>query len=464
MPLRLSVTFITGRYDAAGGDDPRKTEWPPHPARAFAAMRAVAEEEDLPALEELERMPPPLIHASRASFVQSRGYVVTNVRENKGGHQTHPGRTSGFRQRISALPDSAHVQFDWPDDKGMSEQLADRLDRIATRVPYLGRSTSTAMLSVCTVDDATPAPGLLTWEPCADGDVRIRVPYPGYVDELNALHQGDQPSWQASTGCRAWRSYRMTGHETSTHPKPTLSSPYRDLVILRFLDARPPGHLVATFCEALRRQIMGQTRDPLPPALHGHGLPGVPHVAYLGLPFAGFEHADGQLFGLAVAIPGMDPQERRQILRGVLGSDPMAPTSLMVPGMHERFELVYAPDEPLPYSATEARWTRPSSQWVSVTPLVLDRFPKRDRIREAVVQSLVGAGLPEPNGVEVSTEPLIPGAVRLRPDQLPRRCKGRLYRHVRVRFEQQLEGPVLAGAGRYFGVGLFAPELDGGAS
>lgn len=28
-------------------------------------------------------------------------------------------------------------------------------------------------------------------------------------------------------------------------------------------------------------------------ALHGHGLPGVPHVAYLGLPFAGYEHAGG---------------------------------------------------------------------------------------------------------------------------------------------------------------------------
>lgn len=464
MPLRLDVTFIARRYDAGGGDDPRQPEWPPHPARVIAAMRAVAEEADLAALTQLEQLAPPIIHASTASFSETRGYVVTNARENHGKHQTHPARTSGFRQRVVSFPVGDHVQFDWLDADGISDVTVKRLDQLAGRVPYLGRSTSLAMLSVSKVDHASPMHGLSTWQPCSGvGDVSVRVPYPGLLNELGALYELDQPAWQALTTGRAYCQYRLTHTRAPDVPQQTVASPYPDLVILRFVGEQPPGRLVTTFTQALRRKVMGQTQHPLPPALHGHGLPGVPHVAYLGLPFAGFEHADGRLMAVAVGIPGLERDERRRILRGVLGADPHEPIMLTVPGFRRRFELRYAPDQPLPFSATEARWMRPSHQWVTVTPVVLDSFPKDGDLETAVSNSFAKEGLPTPSSVEISKEPLAPGAVRLRPDELPRRCRGRLYRHVRVAFEHKVTGPLLVGAGRYFGVGLFAPESLGGS-
>lgn len=461
MPIRLDITLLSGRYDAGGGDDPHAAEWPPHPARVFSALRAVAADDELAPLAELERLSPPLIHASAAGEYRARGYVVTNARERKGTHQNHPARTAGFRQRFGSLPYDARVRFDWPDGDALSDGSLACLDRLARRVPYLGRSTSPAILIFSRVRDPEPLPGLTTYEPVeGPGTASIRVPYPGYLDELDALHEADQPAWQAA-GARSRRSYREAGAEEEVPGRQPVESPYPDLVVLRFVGRRPPGSLVGRFTEALRRKVMGQTEEPLPPALHGHGLPGVPHVAYLGLPFAGYEHADGQLMALAVAIPGLDRAERRRILRGILGSDPNHSVSLYVPGIHGSFELQYSPNDPLPRSATVTRWTGPSHTWVSVTPLVLDRYPKDRDLASAATTSLIQAGLPAPREVELSKQPMTQGAIRLRPDELPKRCRGRLYTHARVMFDQPVKGPVLAGAGRYFGVGLFAPEKGG---
>ena len=71
--------------------------------------------------------------------------------------------------------------------------------------------------------------------------------------------------------------------------------------------------------------------------------------------------------------------------------------------------------------------------------------------------SLRRVGLPEPVEVQISNEPLLPGAARLRPADLPRQVKGRLFRHIAVTFDRRVAGPVLVGAGRYLGVGLLAP-------
>lgn len=463
MPVRLDITLLSGRYDA-GGEDPRQTEWPPHPARVFAALRAVAGDDDLGALALLERLDPPRIHASAAGQRHARAYVVTNavVTDKRSLKSATQARTNAWKQRVSSLPHSCRVQFDWADGD-VDDETLQQLDRLARRVPYLGRSTSPAVLIFSRVRDPEPLPGLTTYEPAGPGPgtCTIRVPYPGYLEELRALYEVDQPAWQAADA-RSRRTYRKAQPVVEEPPPEPVESAYPDLVIIRFVGQRPPGNLVARFTQALRHKVMSQTAEPLPPALHGHGLPGVPHVAYLGLPFSGYEHADGQLIALAIAIPGLDRAERRRILRGLLGADPTRNVQLYVPGVPGTFELQYAPDDPLPRSATVERWVRPSRTWVSVTPLVLDRFPKDGDVERAAAACLVQAGLPAPREITVSRQPLTQAAVQLTPKQLPRRCRGRLFRHVRVAFDRPVRGPLLAGAGRYFGVGLFAPEHEEG--
>lgn len=467
MPICLDVFLAADRYDAADGHDPRAVEWPPHPGRVVSALRAVADEADLPFLRSLEQLPPPIVHASpQVTETRSRAYVVTNSLESRGKHLNHPGRTNGLRERRSIFPLVPRVQFVWLDDTAIGHDAVHRLDDLARRVPYLGRSTSLVLMSARRIDKIERPGGLEEYVPVPDqvGGLRLRVPYPGYVDELNALHAVGLSAWQASEGARASHPYRrQDGSDVDAVNASAFRSLYRDLVVLRFQDRRPAGRLTPVFTAALRSAVMRNTAAPLPPALHGHGYDGNPHVAYLGLPVCGHQHADGHLVGLAVAIPGMDEDERRRILRGVIGSDPNGIVSLEVPGFREPFQLRYDPDEPLPRSSTSAHWVGTSRQWVTATPIVLDRYPKNENLAEAVSQSIVMAGLPEPALVEASTSSLTTGAVTLKPRELPKRAVGRLYCHARVLFDQAIAGPVLAGAGRYFGVGLFLPEkYDGG--
>ena len=77
-----------------------------------------------------------------------------------------------------------------------------------------------------------------------------------------------------------------------------------------------------------------------------------------------------------------------------------------------------------------------------------------------MLRSVRMLGLPDPVDVRVSTEPLLPGAVRLRPNDLPRQVQGRPFRHVALDFDRAVAGPLLLGAGRYLGVGLLAPVTE----
>lgn len=472
MAICLDLFLVADRYDAADGQDPRTVEWPPHPGRGFAALRSVANDDELFVLRNLERRPPPVVHASAAiSKGRSRAYVVTNTLAPAGGNLNHPGRTSGLRERRSAFPEHSRVQFIWNSDDAFDDESVALLDTLARRVPYLGRSTSVVLMEAQRVKNVEAPSGLDVFEPVDDGsgEVQLRVPYPGYADELTGLYEQGAPTWQASDGARARHWYRrIENRRGRQQPSPeapegtVFRSAYRDLVLLRFLDRRPSGRLTTTFTAALRSMVMGQTSNPLPPALHGHGYDGNPHVAYLGLPVCGGPFADGHLAGLAVAIPGMDEAERRRILRGILGSHGRNEVELRVPGFRDVFTLEYRPDESRPRSATDWHWMRPAKQWVTATPIVLDRYPKKGDLAAGVLQSVVLSGLPEPALVEVSTAALTTGAVELSPRELPKRARGRLYCHARLTFDQRVAGPVLAGAGRYFGVGLFQPEVDEG--
>ena len=212
MPICLDICLMGERYDAGDGEDPRSPEWPPHPARVFAALRSVAKSYELTPLQQLEQLPPPLIHAIvLAPHSRSRTYVVTNATSEKGGNQNHPGhKSNNLKERVSSFPADPRVQFLWTDDVEISDEALAGLDDLARRVPYLGRSTSPVILAFRRAAEIEPLPGLDILEPTDRGqeEISLRVPFPGFLDELEALHESDQPSWQASRA-RARQSYRV---------------------------------------------------------------------------------------------------------------------------------------------------------------------------------------------------------------------------------------------------------------
>ena len=188
-------------------------------------------------------------------------------------------------------------------------------------------------------------------------------------------------------------------------------------------------------------------------------------LPFLALPNADNPQADGHLLGMAVAIPDLPEPERRAIVRGVLvgmRSDVGDPDGdrrtlrLTVPRIGE-VDLGYEPGLVRPWGIRPERWRQGSDHWVSVTPVILDRYPHNGDMEQEIARSCVQVGLPRPREILVSTAPLVAGGIRMRPGDLPEQARGKLFRHVELRFDRKVAGPVLLGAGRYLGIGLLAP-------
>jgi CRISPR-associated protein Csb2 len=454
--LALDVHLLGGRYDAASFDR-TVPEWPPHPARAYCALVAGARDDrDWLALDWLEQQEPPdVLAAAEVKPVAREGFVVTNRTERGGGSIFHPGRRNQPYARVGSQPSAARVRFEWRAAEPDAEMLK-ALDSLALRVPYLGRSTGRVLASF---SDTTIDTGddLVRYHSCPldEADTTLRVPSPGYLRRLRVTFADAQPAWQCPALAVGYQRERLT----SAVVEP-IASPYAQLVAVRFPGVRPDGRLAPRFTAALRTALLDRVPDPLPMVLHGHGVDDQPHVAFLALPDAGLHpRSRGHLLGLGLALPPMDDDARRAILRAfVVPDDPDHQWELDVPGIG-CFAVRYDVTSPGARGMTAERWTTESRAWVTVTPFVFDRHPKKnDDWMQHIARSCVVAGYPEPAGVQVSPTALTWGAVRLAKNDLPERLRAKVVRHVRVEFDRPVRGPVLIGAGRYLGIGLFAPE------
>ncbi|HWO94723.1 MAG TPA: type I-U CRISPR-associated protein Csb2, partial [Dehalococcoidia bacterium] len=193
-----------------------------------------------------------------------------------------------------------------------------------------------------------------------------------------------------------------------------------------------------------------------------------PHVAFAPLPFVHpvQRHADGEIKGVGILVPRdmeRDLSVMAMLARGLRGIEQHG---LRIPGVGEwRLREVSADDPPL-MTLDPLTWTEPSHAWATVTPMVFGHFPKPDKEGEAkvVLDSLHLAGIDPSRVVEIAVgqhSPLhgVPPSwsFNTRRDRNEAEEPRRLVRHVTIRFDAPVEGPLALGALRYFGLGLMRP-------
>lgn len=469
--LVLEVLLLGRSYEASL--DTGEPEWPPHPARVFSALVSVAETgtADDAALQWLESLPPPVLHAPPASPARRQAFVVTNAIEPKGGHQVHLGRTSGSRTWSRSLPASSTSWLVWPSAEPPPELLA-RLEILARKVPYLGRSTSPALLSFSTELPAGACDP--TYEPHVEGSQRLRVTHPGLLVELRAAFA--DPALERPRA--SWASYRAPADEHPVSSSPPAPPAYPHLITLGFqpgvaLDGRHSMAVAAAFKAALRSRLekpRAPEDDWSPLAgealalVHGHydhRIDPRRQCSVLALPVVGHEHAHGDLLGVAVAVSAdLDPQVLGPLLRLFgLDREPGAGprlSKLVVPGLGS-FAL-QRPDGRR--TLDPERWTAPATTWRSVLPIVLDRFPRRRYSpADVIADGCVWAGLDRPRQVEVHPAPRVSGAPHLTPRDR-RRPEGPTPPafHATLHFSRLQSGPVIVGHLRHLGLGLCLPD------
>lgn len=418
--MKLSVEFL-GLYGAADVTERATVEWPPHPDRVYQALVDAALPDDRPMLGWIEQQPPPSVDCGSAVPLdwghKGKAFVPTNYPTD-----TLPDlRKKQERQFPMAVPDEP-VHYVWRAEPPV--QVFESIKRTVNRVTHIGRSDSLTMLAV--------EMGTTTcrWTVDDNGPLAMRVPILGRLQQLDAAF---------SSGLRSPPAPAARYGDALARDS---SGPWEGLVVMR-LASSVALERVTQAADALRRAVLSKLGDDAPSLAHGHA--GGAHIAWLGLPNLG-DYGDGMLLGLAMAVPkGADSADRGRCVAAMLSVD-----HIMIGPM--RVNLT-RPTSAM--SLYERTWSRPARRWVSATPVVLDRFPKRNIAAEEVVaQSCVRAGYPTPLKVELSRDSALPmpasGRFKLRKP-------GALYTHAVMEFEHPVTGPVVVGKERYFGLGLFLP-------
>lgn len=373
------------------------------------------------------------------------------------------------------IPETPTFAFLWREADAMEHRKA--LERLCARVTRLGHSSS---LVRCNLVERDIAPTLL---PSDDGEITLRVIGAGQLKRLESAFDHHRAVESRVLPARPQR-YRCASEvaASSVHTESVFSS---DWVIFECVGgSRPVSSRSTDLARALRGALLEQHGGTgLPETLSGHAESAPaerPHVAFVPLPFVGHEHADGAIMGCALVLPRQLPKSDRETLFRLIArwekerADERGNLTLAA-GSLPPFTLRRV-DVSAKRSLSPDLWCRASMRFITATPIALDRNPGNLRsnldgtAHKAAVEAqrsisdaclrVVGV---RPASVEVSLAPLLPGAQHVReylpwPGRPGRTARMRV--HADIRFAQPVRGPLLLGAGRYFGLGLCLPVGD----
>jgi len=502
------------------------------PLPGDAESEAAWQEERL-SLEWLEALDAPSLRVSEhfdirlpvASYVPVNDRLPAPTEKIKELRKKLPGSCGVARSRQprtfpKVRPHDPNVFLIWPNATPTDVQR-NALQRLCEKVTRIGHSSSLVQMW-CVPESEEPSPNLYPANSSTRGTkpIHLRITTAGCLRELQQRFNGEtidrffelslcissvkgkakkeaEAAFEAEFGTKWKRSLspptRLRPMLTITRPyvrrplvEPVISQGYFDsnLLILAKQDGPNLGlESTAILTDTLRGALLKSCGENAPEWLTGHRAKGIPserpHIALLPLAFAGFQHADGHLLGLAIAFPRDVPdRERGRILRPFLYDQSGQPAEIRLTlGKLGVWTLRQEERTVPPVTLRAETWCQtnePTDTWASVTPVVLNRHPKLDpetdraawfaEIADIVAASCEHSGFPRPVEIDIDKTSWHEGAPRARPagggfPLLPVKpgAPARQQIHVWLRFPNPVQGPVIIGAGRYRGYGFCKP-------
>lgn len=498
----IAIRYLCG-WASAASNKKEEPEWPPHPDRVFMALVAAwaeteADEAERQSLLFLQQLPEPCLsvsldaelHAAVSIFERNSDagerapvpvYVPTNIsdeelrrdRKSEKLLRVLPSERKRDKRHFPAvIPESDTVYLIWPDVELPAEHRA-ALERLCAKVGYLGDTSSLVQIWV---EDNPPPPTLV---PTDERHYSSRLRVFRTLDELKADYERDSQAGEYRPRTFKWGYYREP--EEAKPPIPT--SHFAELLVLRrtagpTLDITDTLWLTKTLRDAAISLWDKHIKQPIPEWLSGHTPEGERsrrengHLAFVALPNVGHQHADGELKGMALAVPGDVTKDEQTLLLDALfqwdeQSGETQPLELTL-GRLGMWRLEQETRSfPRMVTLRKSVWLGPAARWASVTPIVLDRYPKNgeSEAEEMVAAACERIGLPRPREVVLMPGSLfigVPPARRFPP--LPKKFGKTLdqHTHALLIFDEPVRGPMLLGAGRYRGYGLCRPYRSGG--
>ncbi|MGB9919260.1 MAG: type I-G CRISPR-associated protein Csb2 [Moorellales bacterium] len=493
--IAIAFRFLAGRYHATSWGrhvNEGLPEWPPSPWRVLRALVASWKRTrpELPADDVAELVgrlvEAPLMWLPPASVGHSRHYMPW--------FKKGPGDRTLVFDTFVALSREAEVRLVWP-EAAVEGDLERLLAELLSGITYLGRAESWCQARL---DRFPPEPNCFPVAPGAaapaEGElVRTLVAQPGdtkalleaLLVETSVLRAREQ---RLEPPCSRRLDYVLPRQALVTAPMAT-ASPHREppqvLVAARYaLDRRPlpPVQQALTLGERARQAVMARFGRMYPgemsPFLSGRDedgpLQGHRHAFYLPAD----EDGDGRLDHLTVYVPGgLGPRERaalgslREIYWGAAAREEQR-LKLLLLGFLSAREL-----------KEEVPCFRPSRYFVSHTPYVLTRYPKRyrngrpklnefgeqidgpeDQVRrEWEERRRLNPELPRLVSVRRRARLELGSGLAIRWLSFRRRrahgggaTSGLVY-GLALEFEEPVAGPLALGYGCHYGLGQFVP-------
>lgn len=394
------------------------------------------------------------------------------------------------RMYPTALPDDPVFFLQWPAVEPGPERQA-VLDGLLARVGRLGHSSTFVS---CRIVGEAPHTTLAPVDQATgrDDEVVLRVPGAGSVERLErafAAHEGREPR----TLPAATAVYRRPSRAPVPHPRSVLGGEWLALGL-------PPDRRLAltrslNLTRAVRNALLAHAEQPPPEVISGHrggggGAATAPsdraHLAVLPLANVGHAHATNAILGVALLLPReITDQHREAVFRSLANWQEDNGTQVRLSstsGQPIEFRLTATSELPSRKTLERQWWFGPGGVWRTVTPIALDHFPgdlrhRRTEVRtkaereaeQSIRQSCLNVDLPAPVSVTLSFVGLLKGVPAARASRGDRRWSGfpayrtgasnqpRVCIHAEIVFGEEVEGPLVLGAGRYLGYGLCLP-------
>ena len=484
--LCIAATFLAHQYHGQ--------EWPPSPARLFQALLAGARtgiyrqhwDRVEPVLRMLECQQPPEIVVCGTLVKPSYNIAVPNNDSDKAGREWAAGRdfdpgklrtmkTISSRAFHGTADTDAHVYYLWPSTGALSIEAVRKLTSFLHTFGW-GIDMAYADSFILTAQDKkslTDRKEYSYYTPAERGQLQS-IPSAGYLDDLTSTYQQKLNRQRAEGVNPSIRAYAYSQQRyINIGITETLNARF---VIRKLEDAdafyRVPwafGMKLAAWmrhaaAEALREE--GFKNEFINSYVLGHGNGHGRHISFVPVPNVGFSHADGAIRRVMVLEPPGADGEITSLLQLKLSSAVLH--RLVENGGGPRktepvCQLFEAqPDNVWPY------YTRISSLWQSVTPVVLHGYNSEHgklslkKTEQLLYQAFEKSGYAKQKITALSFQPapFWPGTEGAQTMRVPDHLKKWPRYHVSVRFSHPISGPVVIGIGRHYGIGLFAASRE----
>ncbi|WP_417736100.1 type I-U CRISPR-associated protein Csb2 [Rosistilla oblonga] len=536
----INVKFLRGVCVATSAGQWNESEWPPHPARLFMALAASyfetcsvdgsetsRDKARRDALAWLEQQAPPRIVASEASTRDSVTVFVPVNDSTRADQLFADRRGRKARYFPTCVPEHDVVNFVFEGELEPSHLAS--LNSIAREVVRIGHSSSFTQVWI---DPDFQMPKKLIdndqlnlWSHANTPDAsQFRTFSEGMMDSLESAYNEraiDQHATLSTAIAEAKGKEKKrlrelleeqfpSGAPSSQRPQVTMATGYvresrhthspaqtcfdADPMVLSFHDAPRIGlESTLQLVGSVRKRIHDAYPDRNSPEwLGGHRPNGSasrePHLAVIPLPYVGDRHGDGHLLGLALVFPKhISIRERALALRSMFERSEDEQDWVLrlrldgfrrLTGDQGHCEITLVREQRLspPKTLDVPTWTTSCTVWETVTPIVLDRFPKSDRVKNrsawteevttTIQKSCLNIGLPAPEQIHIHHNAFLRGVPKSRPSgggfppMKGRDGKPSRYQvHARIEFGTPVRGPVILGAGRFVGYGLCRPNI-----